>query len=372
MRRNNHHKQYTNYNKPYKKKGYHSRPQRQGQSQDREETSKEKAFLYFPSTGKYAVSKGKEYTIPKENELFFKDHIKNYALLFEKYPLIVLEKGESKPKLYGREMRIIYDTFGLNRETASFSFTRVEDEFIRLYHSFLQRYEKAFMLLSQHTIKITLTADTPIAIHLGSNTLYETGFRFHKPYGIPYIPGSAVKGVLRTTAILLTSQEKTLPLSPRKLDNSLQKGELNDIPPEEPLFTLGNVPYTFEDLHMIFGSQKQKGAFVFSDLLPLIEKREDTPILRLDIMNPHYKDYYTKGGEFPPLDENPTPIFFLTIAPSTRFTLYLAPNTQKIPQHKLEDYSQKIRLLMKEAFTYLGIGAKGTSGYGRLSRVEPS
>lgn len=96
----------------------------------------------------------------------------------------------------------------------------------------------------------------------------------------------------------------------------------------------------------IFGSQSQKGSLIVFDAFP--EKFEGFDI---DIMNPHYPNYYQ--GTEPPADwQNPKPIQFLAVPAGTKFNFYFIN-----PYEKLETD-------LKNALSILGIGAKTSLEYG--------
>lgn len=44
--------------------------------------------------------------------------------------------------------------------------------------------------------------DWKLAIGLGNESVYETSIKLHHIYGIPYIPGSSIKGAIRSHIIL--------------------------------------------------------------------------------------------------------------------------------------------------------------------------
>ena len=55
--------------------------------------------------------------------------------------------------------------------------------------------------LNQKLIDTTLSIDWRLALGLGLDNVYETGITLHHTYGIPYIPASSLKGVVRSWII---------------------------------------------------------------------------------------------------------------------------------------------------------------------------
>jgi len=88
---------------------------------------------------------------------------------------------------------------------------------------------------------------------------------------------------------------------------------------------------------------------IFFDAYPFGEIR-----LKIDVMNPHYSGYYSKGQ--PPADwQTPIPIKFLTVE-NTKFHFYLASKEQNLVE--------KASSLLLETIQNFGIGAKTSLGYG--------
>ena len=225
-----------------------------------------------------------------------------------------------------------------------------------LYQSSYKRTESILQGLSNIGYKIRekeLKLNWRLIINLGAASVYETSLLFHRNYSIPYIPGSAVKGVTRHWAIQKFAEEfqnqRKMPYEEaiEKVDRSLENRENLGIKVNR---------ITFEEVIKIFGTQKQKGEVIFFDALPIIEQNKD--IITLDVMNVHYRDYYQdKSGKTPPGDwMNPNPIFFLAVEKGTKFRFCVASKSQELAEKAME--------LLKEAVKNIGIGAKTSAGYG--------
>jgi len=187
-----------------------------------------------------------------------------------------------------------------------------------------------------------------LVIGLGASHPQETSMTIHHIYGIPYIPGSAIKGVTRHWAILKFAEEisksenSEFEKAIERVSKALENGEKMDLKVED---------LEFNQLIEIFGTQKQQGKVIFFDAYPAGEIK-----LKIDIMNPHYPKYYSEGQA--PADwQNPVPIKFLTVE-DTKFQFYLVSKSEDLLKKSLE--------LLKEALKYHGIGAKTALGYGIL------
>jgi len=256
-----------------------------------------------------------------------------------------------------------------------------------------------------------------LVVGLGLPSPLETGITLHHLYGIPYLPGSAIKGVTRnwrlqqiadklgvprlsTQHISIWKKDKGLDLTPwerleqllaspapsasdneeRKskllerikryrdgLQNALERDKLREwgylinsspqLPDAEEL-----IRRYIQDFSRAFGSTEAKGEVVFLDAYPeSLTTASDQPILELDVMNPHYSKYYQR--EEPPADWlSPMPIFFLTIRQRTRFVIRLAG--------KDPDLLGKVEGWARNALQEFGLGAKTRAGYGELAGVE--
>jgi CRISPR-associated protein Cmr6 len=164
-----------------------------------------------------------------------------------------------------------------------------------------------------------LTNDWRLIIGLGGSHPQETSMSLHHIYGIPYIPGTAIKGVTRHWCLM-------------EYFNKNEASALKD-----------------NNYTEIFGTQEKAGNVVFYDALPTKKIN-----LRMDVMTPHHSDYYSKG-KVPTDMEKPIPIEFLTIE-NTNFTFFLSS--------KEEQLLNKSVTWVKEALQNYGIGAKTSVGYG--------
>ncbi len=172
-----------------------------------------------------------------------------------------------------------------------------------------------------------------LVVGMGDSSVYEISLTLHYIYGIPYIPASAIKGVVRNWIIR-------------------EKFE-------------GKEDKAFKDKYFckIFGAIKEsiikneyKGEIIFVDGFPI-----DEPKLQFDIMNPHYGEYYSNNtnNKVPGDFYLPVPIHFLTVT-NTRFKfiiMYKDKDVSTYDNKSLVDW-------IKEAFKYNGIGAKTAVGYG--------
>lgn len=170
-----------------------------------------------------------------------------------------------------------------------------------------------------------------LAVGHGRESVIETGITLHHTYGVPYIPGSSLKGVAASFA-------------GHTLGGLWRKGD--------PAHTT------------LFGATDSAGYIDFLDALPLPESWE----LQRDVLTVHHPNYY-RGEDSAPADwDNPTPVHFLTAV--GEFLVALRP------ADRAEAWADAGYGILKMALEEVGVGGKTSSGYGRmklgapLSRVE--
>jgi len=153
-----------------------------------------------------------------------------------------------------------------------------------------------------------LTTAQPLIVGLGFRHVHETGLILHPITGAPAIPGSTLKGVTRTYALLelvkvlgITEWDDKLPLL-KPLDDLLMDKELN----LSDITTLTNVALTADMTDFIhafrhaFGTVSRAGCAIFFEGIHMSEK---PPRFSVDIMNPHYGKYYGSPPNAPADDQ---------------------------------------------------------------------
>lgn len=210
-------------------------------------------------------------------------------------------------------------------------------------------------ILGDNQIKaVVLNTQWRMVQGLGIESVYETSMTLHHVYGIPYIPASALKGVVRSWIIASAygGKEEVAISDPRFCDWFGCPGEL--------------VIDDKDGKRRKYAShykEARKGNLVFFDTYPLSKPR-----LKTDVMNPHYGPYYSdKTGNTPPADyHNPIPVFFLTVE-ETPFRFILGADKETLGQ-TIKDKTVLNWLI--DALQNHGIGAKTAVGYGYMRSVQ--
>lgn len=159
-----------------------------------------------------------------------------------------------------------------------------------------------------------------LSIGLGSASVIETAVSIHRTYGVPYIPGSALKGMAAHYA------------HQYQPDVWSKNGDAHKT---------------------LFGTTDSAGYVTFLDALPLPSKWQ----LHQDTITVHHPDYY-KGENKAPADwDSPNPVPFLSVSGTFLIVLH-APDAPAWGARGIE--------ILREALKDVGIGAKTSSGYGRM------
>jgi CRISPR-associated protein Cmr6 len=264
---------------------------------------------------------------------------------------------------------------------------------------------------------------SPLVIGTGVEHPLENGHLFFDPHGLPFLPGSSIKGTLRRAAEELALFEEpanrparwTLPLvwllfgfdenAGIFRDDAWRKAyreHLGTLGEADlwPLYRLDSVREALEiDARASDGEalarvrawlerlgassvdapdkdapdkdapdKEDKGVLRVRGALDCWDAFFGPPRMRVDIMNPHFGDYYQENQ--PPHETGaPNPIYFLAVEVGVEATFYV----QWRPPRGVEravgaDWNWKV--LVERAFDHaarnLGFGAKTAVGYGRF------
>lgn len=269
-------------------------------------------------------------------------------------------------------------------------------DYLREYVDALkQRHEAMLQWFERQGFVVKRIKAKPVwrfVVGLGAAHVLETSITLHRLFGLPIIPGSALKGVARAYALFELAQQLGVPiLSPAeatkmeankkptplaefealllnledenqqsKLYNQLLKNQ--SLPQDAQIrsLSLEKLREKCRPFVEVFGTTKRAGGVIFLDAIPT-----KTPKFQLDIMNPHYPNYYRTKGETPPADwESPNPVFFLAVS-DTPYLFAIAARTES------DDLLGLAEKWLKRALSELGVGAKTSSDYGYWEVREP-
>lgn len=216
--------------------------------------------------------------------------------------------------------------------------------FLRKYsHILLALDKKVLNILTKLNIHyekfvISQSEQSRWAIGIGGDSPYGNLLlpTLHPLYGLPYIPASTLKGLIRNcwTDINCGGNEDAEEVL--QLFGSSKKKTSDDEP----------------------GSEGKTGQLVFFDSYPNPKSAESGKLVK-DVFTPHYPEYYKKFGDTPPTDDqNPVPVEFLCTE-NLSFNIYIGARKELSDNEKV-----KLKNTLNHVFSEHGIGAKTALGYG--------
>jgi CRISPR-associated protein Cmr6 len=171
-------------------------------------------------------------------------------------------------------------------------------------------------------------------VGLGSESVLETSICLHRTYGVPYIPGSALKGLAASYA------------HQRLADPAWNKGG--------------------DAYRVVFGDTNDSGYITFFDAFYIPETGRPKPKQPLyqDVITVHHKEYYQGKNNAPADWDSPTPIPFLSATGNYLIALAAPALGSNSP------WLTKTFEILGYALKDMGIGAKTSSGYGCMKFLQ--
>jgi len=233
---------------------------------------------------------------------------------------------------------------------------------------------KALTSYGENGISIIAKLEGRLAINLAEGLIENAGICLDRLFGLPYIPGSAVKGIARHWALW----------NIRTLEDNQREDALLLF---AKTFGFGFIEtrHTKSDLAWALDDRKEVNRFDrFIDRLKSETKSNDNALqggvsffpaypisadakIIVDLTNAHYSDYYRRQDLRELRNENPRPNPFPVVEKGTSFS-FLAVINGTGAQHS--DSSALLSLAkesLSHALTKNGVGAKTGAGYGWFS-----
>ncbi|CAM3822104.1 type III-B CRISPR module RAMP protein Cmr6 [Marinicrinis lubricantis] len=216
---------------------------------------------------------------------------------------------------------------------------------------FVELYQRHYSEIAGRSLPpFIVSSASPCIIGLGQQTVLEAGLAVHKTYGVPYIPGTALKGLAAHFCH-------------------------KHLGAEQRSFRMDGDSYK-----VLFGSQQEAGYIRFFDALPTPETVHNA--LLPDVMTPHHQAYNSLPGDgedsrqrrseaesmlaegrsnAPRDDDSPVPVPFLSVMAD--FKIMLSCDAD---QEEADAWLDIAKLILVQALEQEGIGGKTNAGYGRM------
>jgi CRISPR-associated protein Cmr6 len=201
------------------------------------------------------------------------------------------------------------------------------------YAPAFRRWQQAMSALE--AVTFTATTRGPLVIGLGNASATEAGLTLHHTYGLPYLPGSALKGLARRAARAC--------------------GILETDPAFQTLFGTSADAVDAAAAYPVFWDG-------------WLDPECKQP-LQLDVITVHHQTYYGSQGkegqkEVWPTDfDDPNPVPFLSVPPSVTFHLAVGGSGGS-------EWAHLAAQLVHYGLTNLGLGGKTNAGYGGFTVVR--
>lgn len=228
---------------------------------------------------------------------------------------------------------------------------------------FLADLDKSFQ---GSVVAFEATLGARMMINLAGGVVENAGIALDRCFGLPMIPGSAVKGITRVQALWEIREAKG--------DDKRRLLRL-------ALLLFG---YGAHDLRGDFGwaggareaqavaeeigAQDFKGCASFLPAYPTT-----APTLVVDMVNPHYPKYYSGKPGPATDDESPVPNYFPAVEANSAFGFSALLNrVPLVPNLTAAGLLAQLKQWIERAVTRKGVGAKTAAGYGwfELGRKE--
>lgn len=184
-----------------------------------------------------------------------------------------------------------------------------------------------------------------MVVGLGGESAIETAITLHRTYGVPYIPGSALKGLAAMYArTKLEDKAWHLPKEDAKEQENAKDAQTENSADQQGWA-----------YNVLFGTTQEAGHVTFFDALYVPNTGHAKRPLHKDVLTVHHKEYYD-GTDKPPADwDSPVIIPFLS-----------ATGTYLLALDGPAEWVEKAYKILEKALAEDGIGAKTSSGYGRM------
>lgn len=275
-----------------------------------------------------------------------------------------------------------------------------------------QRQQTLIAAYGNDALRIPATSTAPFATGLGNEHPIENGFAFLTPYGLPYLAGSGVKGVLRRAAeeLALFPEEYDIAAkdAPSLLDiwwlfgfegaagaiwetgsehNRAFKAAMPTLAAQEDLYAfIARIVTDKKDRAYLLDSVEDRRLSFLTRLLEGNSYRQSLSLrgaldcwdvfpapagdkLVVEIMTPHHAGYYMNGNT-PHDAESPIPVPFLAVPALSSFDFHVVCASNRLPEPLRSTWQPMLQKIFNHTFDWLGFGAKTAVGYGAMENRQ--
>lgn len=234
------------------------------------------------------------------------------------------------------------------------------------YARSFERWKASFSNAGDRLAEFTLTSR--LLIGHGNASASDVGLTVHHTWGVPVIPGSALKGLVAhyvdatygpTDAGKKPWEQQDDERARADYQGVTWNGRRIERGPGVVYRALFGAPDAREDAAMRekgFEAGAAAGLVTFHDALYVPGSIADNKPFAADVLTVHQKGYYDSSGESAPNDyDSPNPVAFLTVRPQCRLLLVLSGPSE---------WTELAARLLEDALKNWGVGGKTAAGYG--------
>jgi CRISPR-associated protein Cmr6 len=236
------------------------------------------------------------------------------------------------------------------------------------------RWKQSFSAPGDRVFELVLASR--LLVGHGNASATDVGMTVHHTWGVPVIPGSALKGVCAhyVDAIYGPSDPARKPgeregdeRARADYEGVTRSGRRIERGPGAVYRALFGAPEADEDDALRKQGHEagaSAGLVTFHDALYVPGSAPHDKPFAVDVLTVHQKSYYdSSGGHWPNDYESPNPVAFLTVRPGVRLLFALSGPA---------DWTELAERLLRDALEKWGVGGKTSAGYGRLVAPERS
>jgi CRISPR-associated protein Cmr6 len=235
------------------------------------------------------------------------------------------------------------------------------------YRQAFARWKVSFRTSGDRVFEVVLASR--LLVGHGNTSAVDVGLSVHRTWGVPVIPGSALKGLLaHHVDAVYGPDDPALPpweqpgaeRDRARYQGVTWRGRRIVQGPGEVHRKLFGAPDAGDDAArrkrgLVAGASA--GLVVFHDALYVPSSADGDRPFVADVLTVHQKVYYDSAGERWPSDhDNPNPVAFLTVRPGVRMLVALSGRAA---------WTALAERLLKDALDTWGVGGKTSAGYGR-------
>jgi CRISPR-associated protein Cmr6 len=236
------------------------------------------------------------------------------------------------------------------------------------YSRSFQRWRTSFSAPGDRVFELVLASR--LLVGHGHPSAVDVGITLHHTWGVPVIPGTALKGLVAhfVDAVYGPNDPERKPWEQQGEERTRaayqgvtwrdRRIERGPGPVYRSLFGAPDAEQDGEMREHGFDAGASAGLVTFHDALYVPKDGSNDKPFAVDVLTVHQKTYYDESGKSWPNDyDNPNPVAFLTVRPGGSFLFALSGP---------EDWTGLAERLLMDALREWGVGGKTSTGYGRF------